>query len=236
MRNVNVREACKRHEGQQHDAHSIGRDLAKNDRVCDARTALERAGGDEQQAVEHRERSQMNKPDFKPRLPKGTCDQRRAQRPDHGHGDGDRRGQQGRESVEANLHFLVARAARDMKEDNERCAGSDCNGNDAIEAKRRHQVAELGLAEHPAEHDQHDKLRSEPEDARTRADQQNAEIALVAHPQPGGEPATGQTGIGTRARVFGAHARFSRSLDRGKGSIRRLSLTIAADRGRPPRP
>ena len=137
------------------------------------------------------------------------------------------------EAVEGRLSFLVARAAR---EDDERCAGPDRNDNDAIEAKRRHQVAELRLAEHPAEHDQHDELRSQPEDARTRADEQNVDRLSVAIRSQVESRLPLEPGSELALEFSAPPRRFSRSLDRGKGSIRRLSLTIGANRGLTPRP
>src|SRR3954447_12747533 len=127
--------------------------------------------------------------------------------------------------MEADLEILVARAARHMEQDDERCAGPDRNGNEAVESERRHQVAKLGLAEHPTENDQDDKLRREPEHARAGADQQNAEIALILRSQPRREAASRWVDR-SGARVLSTHGHCGRWR---RCSIESRSLTIAAD-------
>src|SRR3954470_3070764 len=127
--------------------------------------------------------------------------------------------------MEADLEILVARAARHMEQDDERCAGPDRNGNEAVESERRHQVAKLGLAEHPTENDQDDKLRREPEHARAGADQQNAEIALILRPQPRREAASRWVDR-SGARVLSTHGHCRPATAAAETQHKSSSLTM----------
>ena len=65
----------------------------------------------------------------------------------------------------------------------------DCDRNEPMKAKGSHQIAELGLGEHPAHDDQHDELGDEAEHASAGANQKDPQIAVEPHPQHHRQPA-----------------------------------------------
>ena len=96
---------------------------------------------------------------------------------------------QGGKALQPDLSPMIVTMPRDMEQQNQRPADADRHAGEPIKAEGRHQVAETLLGKKPAQNDQHNELRSEPEHPRARADDQNVEIG----PQPAVQQNAGNT-------------------------------------------